>query len=475
MKGHVAKVLAGNKDAASCSDCHGTHNTPVFASTDKGMADKREYYTNLCISCHKEGGGAGRYGVFPMAVSAYGETYHGKAMALGYPDKVAGCADCHLAHNILPANDPASALNPQTLVETCGKCHEGFHPRFVSYVAHPDPEDPKGFLGLYLAKKFMIALLAGVFLFFWAHSLLWWRKAYAEKSCLIKGGLEAKHELPEDQGCQYVRRFGMRERVMHVVLILSFFGVVISGFPIKYTDASWAKAFMALMGGASGRGTRAPHQRGCHVRPVPVHLLAVAQIPVPSFKVKGWVGRLFGPDSLFPRLKDIEDCLGMFRWFFNTGREAAVRPVDLLGEVRFHGGILGHVRHRPLRGHHVDTRALVVLHARMDDQHRAPGPLRGGVPGSGVHLHDPLLQQPSRTGQVPAGEERVHGQVHSRGPQDERPLEYERILAENRLDEIKCAGPGTGSQLFAGVFGIASVILGLSLTALIFWAVFMAM
>jgi hypothetical protein len=54
----------------------------------------------------------------------------------------------------------------------------------------------------------------------------------------------------------------------------------------------------------------------------------------------------------------------------------------------------------------------------------------------------------------------------------ERPLEYQRILEENRLKEIKCKGPGTGIQLFAGVFGIASVLVGLGLTILILWAVF---
>jgi hypothetical protein len=253
-KGHGAKVLAGNMDAASCSECHGIHDTPAFPVTSKGSADKREFYSKGCVSCHREGGIAGKYGVFPLAVKAYGETYHGKVRQLGSAEKVAGCQDCHTGHNILHADNPDSALTPQALIGTCGKCHSGFHRRFVSYVPHPDPDNPKKFLSLYLVKKFMIGLLITVFTFFWIHSLLWWRKAYAEQSCLIQGGLNVETMLPEELGRQYVRRFSLRDRLMHVLLILSFFGVVLSGFPLKYPDTSWAKALINLLGGVANAG-----------------------------------------------------------------------------------------------------------------------------------------------------------------------------------------------------------------------------
>ncbi len=43
--------------------------------------------------------------------------------------------------------------------------------------------------------------------------------------------------------------------------------------------------------------------------------------------------------------------------------------------------------------------------------------------------------------------------------------------AVGKLEAPIFPGQGTGIQLFAGIFGIASVLLGLSLTILIFWAV----
>ena len=53
---------------------------------------------------------------------------------------------------------------------------------------------------------------------------------------------------------------------------------------------------------------------------------------------------------------------------------------------------------------------------------------------------------------------------------EERPLEYERLMAEGRLDDLKREGPGIGAQLFASVFGFGSLILGLFLLFLILWA-----
>ena len=473
-KGHVAKVLAGNKDAAACSDCHGIHDTPVFADTDKGISDKKAYYTELCVSCHREGGVAGRYGVFPMAVKSYGETYHGKVRQLGYLKDVAGCEDCHTGHNILPAGDPGSALNPQALVKTCGKCHHGFNPRFVSYVPHPVPDDPKGFAGLYYTRVFMIALLIGVFGFFWVHVLLWWRKAYAEKSCLIRGGLQTGAETVEEEARQYVRRFTLQDRIMHVVLICSFFGVVISGFPLKYPATPWAKALMALLGGVHNAGL--------------VHRISAAAMWLlflytcwlslkflfPGFQIKGWVGRLFGPDSLFPRLKDFQDLWGMFRWFFNLGERPQFdrwtywEKFDFLAVFwgMFVIGLSGIVMWIPELSSYVMPGWMInITHLAHSEE-----AFLAAVFIFTIHFFNNHLV-PDK---FPLERNIFTGSYTVEALRKERPLEYERILKENRLEEIKCTGPGTGIQLFAGIFGIASVLLGIALTVLIFWAVLAA-
>jgi len=471
-KGHAAKLIAGNKDAASCSDCHGIHNTPVFNSTVMGLTAKREYYTELCVMCHREGGVAGRYGVFPMAVKAYGETYHGKVRELGHFVSVAGCADCHTGHNILPASDPASALNPQALIKTCGNCHKGFHPRFVSYVPHPNPDDPKGFLALYLTKVFMIALLLGVFGFFWIHTMLWWRKAYEEKSRLIAAGLQYKRELPEEEGRQYVRRFTVSDRIMHVLLICSFLGVVVSGFPIKYPEAWASRVFINLFGGTENAAVI--HRISATI----MWLLFLYtcwlsfKFLFPGFKVKGWVSRLFGPDSLFPRIKDFQDCWGMCKWFFNRGEKPHFDRWTYWEKFDFFAvfwgmfviGLSGIIMWIPELSSYVMPGWMInISHLAHSEE-----AFLAAVFIFTVHyFHNHLVPD-----KFPMERNIFTGSYTIEALRHERPLEYERILKENRLEEIKCKGPGTGIQLFAGIFGMISILLGLLFTVLIFWAVF---
>ncbi|SEM15355.1 Cytochrome b subunit of formate dehydrogenase [Syntrophus gentianae] len=471
-KGHGAKVLAGNRDAASCSDCHGLHDVPVFPETNKGIADRREYYTKLCVSCHRQGGIAGKYGAFPLTVNAYGETYHGKVRQLGGFEKVAGCQDCHSGHNILPADNPASALHPQALVGTCGKCHSGFHRRFVSYVPHPDPDNPEKFLSLYLTKKFMIGLLVSVFTFFWVHSLLWWRKVYAEQSCLIRGGLNLESTLPVEEGRQYVRRFSVQDRLMHILLILSFFGVVISGFPLKYPDTSWARALVSLLGGVANAGTM--HR----VSAIVMWLLFLYtcwlsfRFLFPGFKVAGWVGRLFGPDSLFPRIKDLQDIWGMFKWFFNRGEKPQFdrwtywEKFDFMAVFwgMFLIGLSGIVMWIPELSSYVMPGWMINIVSLAHSEEA----FLAAVFIFTIHFFNNHLI-PDK---FPLEKNIFTGSYTLEALRRERPQEYERILKENRLEEIACQGPGTGIQLFAGIFGIACVLLGLALTVLIFWAVF---
>ena len=88
----------------------------------------------------------------------------------------AACANCHGAHDILPASNPASMVSPKNLQATCGACHKGANPRFVQYDPHPNPRDYHRSAALWWANRFYWVLIPGCFGFFGLHSLLWfWR------------------------------------------------------------------------------------------------------------------------------------------------------------------------------------------------------------------------------------------------------------------------------------------------------------
>ncbi len=166
MSGHGAAVMKGNKDSATCSDCHGLHDTKAYhTSGEFYLLEAREFYNKTCKACHSNKEMMERNSISPYAVKYYEETYHGKVQDLGYPTSVAGCADCHTNHNILPKSNPASTIHSKNLTQNCGKCHSGIHPRFAEYKAHPDYRDKKRYPQLYLSFLLMAGLLLVTFVF----------------------------------------------------------------------------------------------------------------------------------------------------------------------------------------------------------------------------------------------------------------------------------------------------------------------
>ena len=320
-KGHGAAVLKGNNDSASCADCHGLHGIPAFrasvAEAGPLPAEAKLFFMPKCTACHTDPELTKRNNLSPKIVKEYEETYHGKVQKVGYPARVAGCADCHVSHNILPPSNPQSVLSTGNRAAVCSKCHSGFNPRFARYIAHPDYNDPKKYPVLYGFSIFMLILIVGVFIFFWTHTILWWRKSYWE-TCLGEKPEQGKAE-PGHCEAQQVMRFRPLYRIMHVLLIISFFMLVMTGIPLKYPDADWARVLIRLWGGVPASGVF--HRIAATILTM-LFLYTIwlsLKFLFPRGQVKGWTRRLLGPDSLCPNLKDLSDIKGMFLWFLNRG------------------------------------------------------------------------------------------------------------------------------------------------------------
>jgi cytochrome b subunit of formate dehydrogenase len=316
---HGQGALAGNSDSPDCTDCHGQnkslHNVPIL----KGRA-LREFHTEACVTCHSDKKMMERNQVFPLAAQTYYESYHGKIEKLGYPRLVAGCSDCHRAHEVLPEDDPKSSVSEGNLVKTCGKCHPQSDANFVKFDPHANYKDPRRPI-FYWTFLFMHTLLACVFGAFWLHTFLWWRKEFWEQRKLRAKGIFFPRLLSPDEEGQIYRRFGSFEIVLHIAIMFSFMGLVLTGLPLEFSGAPWARWLMHLTGGFPARGII---HRVCAIivfgtfGTVAVYIFyflffkKIASKPNP-------LERFFGPDSLFPRWKDVKDMVGMTRWFFNRG------------------------------------------------------------------------------------------------------------------------------------------------------------
>lgn len=131
-----AERIAEGKPAQvpNCADCHGSHDiqyldverwetsgtVEVQEAAAEGAAEMHGKGLEICGNCHVDYAGA------------YADYYHGAAYQAGAPDAPA-CWDCHGAHEMLPASDKDSPVNPAHLVETCGRCHDDVNEEYVEY------------------------------------------------------------------------------------------------------------------------------------------------------------------------------------------------------------------------------------------------------------------------------------------------------------------------------------------------------
>jgi predicted CXXCH cytochrome family protein len=169
---HGKAVADGNTKAPVCSDCHTAH--AILQPTE---ASFRMQSTPICGSCHKD------------QLATYRDTFHSQLGLLGGYVETARCWDCHGAHGILPASDPASPVNKANLIKTCGRCHADANLSFVQYQPHANPHNRKLNPALYYVRLFMNMLLWGTLSFFTLHTLLWFIRAEQERR---KRGLAAE-------------------------------------------------------------------------------------------------------------------------------------------------------------------------------------------------------------------------------------------------------------------------------------------
>lgn len=310
---HGKAVAKGSKDAPSCVDCHGLHGVKKVDNDAQG----RDFHTKTCLGCHDDKEKMARNEVTTIAGATYLASFHGKNVRLGYPEKVAGCADCHASHGARKPDDPKSTVHADNVVETCRQCHPSAGPSFAQYIAHAEDHDRAKYPALYWTRVAMTALLVGTFLFFWVHSVLWALRSFVERHRRAAAGVEAPHA----QSKKTFRRFTPQQIALHLVVVVSFLTLSVTGLPLKFNGTGWGRQLMTVLGGADR--ARAVHHAAAIVT-FAYFLVALGMSLRFLLDRRGpatgtLTQRLFGPDSLFPNRRDWQDLKAMFRWFAFKG------------------------------------------------------------------------------------------------------------------------------------------------------------
>jgi len=118
---HAQPAPGTNHPRAACVDCHGSPHDLLPA----GDPQSRVNHANIpstCGTCHSQRAGSPTSAGGTQPFAAYEDSVHGRALAKGIQN-AAVCTDCHGAHEILTARDPASKVFKFNVPDTCGQCH----------------------------------------------------------------------------------------------------------------------------------------------------------------------------------------------------------------------------------------------------------------------------------------------------------------------------------------------------------------
>ncbi|HEX4884825.1 MAG TPA: cytochrome c3 family protein [Casimicrobiaceae bacterium] len=114
----------GRQSAATCADCHGTHD--IAKKSDPASRVHRANLEATCAACH------GNEALIEKAhmpggnvASKYHDSIHGQAIArkTSAKDAVPVCTDCHGTHDMRAKSDPKSRVARANIPATCSSCH----------------------------------------------------------------------------------------------------------------------------------------------------------------------------------------------------------------------------------------------------------------------------------------------------------------------------------------------------------------
>jgi len=419
-----------------CNDCHSSHE--IVRTDAEGF---KAGIVSSCGQCHEH------------VTETYFETFHGKIFQLG-DTSAAKCSDCHGTHNVFDRHDTRSTLHHDNIVGTCGQCHSGSHRQFTGYLTHATHHDRDKYPAVHYTWLFMTTLLVGTFLVFGIHTLLWMPRS-------IQAIKHSRQLRKMAKGEKQFRRFGRLERSLHVMVIVSFLTLAVTGMTLKFSYQPWAQWLSQQMGGFQSTGTL--HRMGALLTFFYFTRHILNLFAKKSAARKTWKEFIFGPEGMMFNKRDGEEFVQTLKWFLHKGERPAYgrwtywEKFDYfavfwgVAMIGFSGLILWFPEFftRFLPGQMINI--ATIIHS--DEALLATGFIFT------IHFFNTHF----RPDRFPMDPVIFTGRMTVEEFKEDRPREYEQMVAEGRLDE-HLVDPLPDSFVTAmKVFGFTALTVGLGL------------
>lgn len=258
-------------------------------------------------------------------------------------------------------------------------------------------------------------------------------------------------------------RFNSLHRLNHLLIIISFFGLVLTGMPLAFKDYAWAHCLYQLMGGYPIAGYI---HRICAGFTFLACFFHFAQLSYSVVIKKQLKELLWGPDSVVPQPKDLLDVLGEIIWIMGFGPRPRFERWIWWEKLEYLSliwgtlvmGITGFMIWFPvtfsafLPGWFIDL-ALIV--------HRYEAILAAVFVFTIHFIHTHLLPE-----KIPVDEAMFTGKITEEDMLHERPLYYERLQSKGILGNFRVLPPNPMFSFLSKMFAIPLLLIGLFLTGL---------
>ena len=327
---HGKDKLGLGKGLPFCLDCHGNpHIIRLESSLPK--IERRRAMNRRCATCHAnavrmaagvtgidspgnrvhpaefsdgkslEGGGHGSHASEHATglMGAYRDTVHGRKLRLGSATSP-GCVDCHGGHETwVPSQSKDS--------QPCKACHKDAGPSFKSLAIHK-PLTQEGKPVGYWTLKFFAWLTFLTILALSVHVLL---DVYATLRTAMQKTGAPKPSYDEREHEETVLRFDVQQRISHLLMIVSFTLLVLTGWPLSASGVGASQALMDFFGGADGCGL--VHRiAGIGLAVCSLHHLLYLLVQATRGKMR-W--------SMVPLPRDIRDVVHNLMYFIGLRKE----------------------------------------------------------------------------------------------------------------------------------------------------------
>ena len=116
---------------------------------------------------------------------------------------------------------------------------------------------------------------------------------------------------------KHFQRFTRLERIMHILMIISFMSLALTGMTLKFSYTGWAAILSKIFGGYESAGYI---HRAAAVIMFGIFVAHLYDLFVTKRREYGGIKPLFfGPNSMMPSKKDLNDFTASMRWFLGRG------------------------------------------------------------------------------------------------------------------------------------------------------------